>query len=128
MTDDALPFPIESPLLSDSAAGVIAHGFFTRQGGVSQGIYQSLNVGLGSQDERAAIAENRRRVAAWFGQASERLATVNQVHSPRAVRVDDSYRGERPEADALVTATPAWCSASCRPIAAPFSLRMRRPA
>lgn len=120
MTDDALPFPIESPLLSDSAAGVIAHGFFTRQGGVSQGIYQSLNVGLGSQDERAAIAENRRRVAAWFGQPSERLATVNQVHSPRAVRVDDSYRGERPEADALVTATPGLVlgvlSADCGPI------------
>ncbi|MFP5076713.1 peptidoglycan editing factor PgeF [Rhizobium sp. YIM 134829] len=118
MTD--LPFPIESPLLSDAAASVIAHGFFTRQGGVSEGIYASLNVGLGSEDDRASVAENRNRVAAWFGQRLERLATVNQVHSPRAVVVDDAYRGERPEADALVTATPGLVlgvlSADCGPI------------
>lgn len=120
MTDDVLPFPIESPLLCDRAGNAVAHGFFTRQGGVSEGLYTSLNVGLGSQDARAAVEENRTRVAAWFGQPLARLATVNQVHSARAVVVDAHYRGERPEADALVTATPGLVlgvlSADCGPI------------
>ncbi|MBP2548884.1 YfiH family protein [Neorhizobium galegae] len=114
------PAPIESPLLKRSAESGIRHGFFTRQGGVSSGLYAGLNVGLGSRDSRDDVIENRRRVAAYFGQPPERLATVNQVHSPDVVTVDAAYAGERPSADALVTATPGIVlgvlAADCGPI------------
>ncbi|KQR69107.1 polyphenol oxidase [Rhizobium sp. Leaf384] len=119
MPDDALPSPIQSPLLASEPAA-IAHGFFTRAGGVSQGLYAGLNVGLGSKDDRAHVAENRSRVAAWFGQPVERLATVHQVHSPDVVTIGTDYNGSRAEADALVTATPGLVlgvlSADCGPI------------
>ncbi|MBT9372498.1 peptidoglycan editing factor PgeF [Rhizobium sp. CSW-27] len=113
--------PITSPLLSARiGASTIRHGFFTRQGGVSGGFYGSLNVGLGSSDRREDVLENRRRVAAWFDQPLERLATVNQVHSPDVVTVDASYAGERPSADAMVTATPGLVlgvlAADCGPL------------
>ncbi len=115
-----MPEPLESPLLAAASHGGIRHGYFTRQGGVSQGIYRGLNVGLGSRDDRAAVDENRRRVAAWFGQPVERLATVHQVHSADVVTVDAGYDGARPQADALVTATPGVVlgvlAADCGPI------------
>ncbi|MCO5730404.1 peptidoglycan editing factor PgeF [Rhizobium sp. SSA_523] len=95
--------PIESPLLAQSCGPSIRHGFFTRKGGVSSGLYSSLNVGLGSNDRREDVLENRRRVAAYFLQPPERLATVHQVHSSDVVTLDGSYAGERPNADALVT-------------------------
>ena len=57
------------------------HGFFTRRGGVSTGVYDSLNVGLGSADDGAAVAENRRRVSAVFGAPNDHLFTCEQVHS-----------------------------------------------
>lgn len=114
-----LPRPITSPLLA-SAGESIAHGYFTRQGGVSEGIYRGLNVGLGSNDARDRIIENRTRVAGWFDRPLESLATVHQVHSPTAVIVDAGYDGSRPEADALVTATPGLVlgvlAADCGPI------------
>ncbi|MGN7293249.1 peptidoglycan editing factor PgeF [Rhizobium sp. SAFR-030] len=117
---DHVPTPIESPLLTAQTAQAVRHGFFTRLGGVSSGIYDSLNVGLGSHDDRTAVVENRRRVAAWFGQPAERLATVNQVHSPNVVTIDAAYAGERPSADALVTAAPGIVlgvlAADCGPI------------
>lgn len=117
---DHVPTPIESPLLTAHAAPAIRHGFFTRLGGVSSSIYDGLNVGLGSHDDRTAVVENRRRVAAWFGQPAERLATVNQVHSPDVVTIDDAYAGERPSADAMVTAAPGIVlgvlAADCGPI------------
>ncbi len=120
MKDDALPSPVFSPSLSELGASGIAHAYFTREGGVSEGIYRGLNVGLGSSDDRPRIEENRRRVAAYFGAAPERLATVHQVHSPRAVIVDSNYDGARPEADAVVTATPGMVigvlTADCGPI------------
>ncbi|WLR91400.1 peptidoglycan editing factor PgeF [Shinella zoogloeoides] len=120
MKDQALPSPIESPLLVERAGTAARHGFFTREGGVSEGIYRGLNVGLGSKDERKNVHENRARVARWFSAAPERLATVHQVHSPDVVVVDDSYDGTRPEADALVTATPGIVlgvlAADCGPI------------
>ncbi|MCY1668233.1 peptidoglycan editing factor PgeF [Rhizobium sp. SL86] len=119
MHDPALT-PIESPLLKASCGNTIRHGYFTRQGGVSGGLYASLNVGLGSNDVRRDVLENRRRVAAWFGQPLERLATVNQVHSPDVVTVDETYAGERPSADGLVTKTPGLVlgvlAADCGPI------------
>lgn len=82
MQNATLPLPLQSPLLAASGENRVRHGFFTRQGGVSEGLYQGLNVGLGSQDEPEKVQENRRRVTQWFGLPSGRLATVHQVHSP----------------------------------------------
>ncbi|MDQ0321218.1 YfiH family protein [Pararhizobium capsulatum DSM 1112] len=120
MKDDALPSPVFSPILSDLAKNGISHGYFTREGGVSEGIYRGLNVGLGSNDERSHVVENRQRVAAFFDAAPEKLATVHQVHSPTAIVVDETYNGARAEADALVTMTPGLVigvlSADCGPV------------
>jgi YfiH family protein len=120
MQDQTLPAPIKSPLLATRAGDVALHGFFTRAGGVSDGIYRGLNVGLGSQDARENVVENRARVARWFSVAPDRLATVHQVHSPDVVVVDDGYDGSRPQADALVSATPGIVlgvlAADCGPI------------
>jgi len=115
-----LPTPIESTLLSAAKRAGIRHGYFTREGGVSQGLYRGLNVGLGSHDDRAHVEENRRRVAGWFGLPLERLATVHQVHSPDVITVDVDYDGDRPQADAMATATPGIVlgvlAADCGPI------------
>ena len=120
MKDDALPSPVQSPLLAKHAGNTIRHGYFTREGGVSEGIYRGLNVGLGSNDERSHVEENRARVSAWFHASPERLATLHQVHSPDAVIVDDGYDGTRRQADAMVTKTPGLVlgvlSADCGPV------------
>lgn len=120
MSENPLPHPLESKLLAPARTAGIRHGYFTRQGGVSEGIYRGLNVGLGSDDDREDVLENRRRVSEWFGLPLERLATAHQIHSPDVVTVDGSYDGSRPEADALVTATPGIAlgvlAADCGPI------------
>ncbi|MGO8249460.1 peptidoglycan editing factor PgeF [Rhizobium ruizarguesonis] len=120
MQDAASPAPIESALLNEAAGSTIRHGYFTRAGGVSEGLYRGLNVGFGSSDERDKVLENRRRVAAWFGLPVERLATVHQVHSPDVVVVGTDYDGARPDADAMVTRTPGIAlgvlAADCGPI------------
>ncbi|CDZ46817.1 peptidoglycan editing factor PgeF [Neorhizobium galegae] len=120
MQDIPLPEPIESPLLNDRAGARIRHGFFTRKGGVSQGLYAGLNVGIGSDDDREKVTENRARVAAWFGLPLEKLATVHQVHSPDVFVVDETYAGERPKVDAMVTSVPGVAlgvlAADCGPI------------
>lgn len=120
MHDDDSLSPVQSPLLSATVGPTIAHGYFTRQGGVSEGIYRGLNVGLGSHDDRARVGENRARVVRWFNAEPHRLATVHQIHSPDAIIVDGSYDGSRPEADALVTATPGIVlgvlTADCGPV------------
>lgn len=120
MPMNAAPEPIESPLLAEGAGSGIRHGYFTRQGGVSDGIYAGLNVGLGSRDDPEKVRENRRRVAEWFAQPAQKLATVHQVHSPDVMVVDATYNGERPQADALVTATPGIVlgvlTADCGPV------------
>lgn len=111
MTD--LPV-LTSPLLD--RAGV-RHAFFTRQGGVSQGVYTSLNVGVGSSDDAAAVGENRRRAAAHLGGD---LVTCYQIHSAVAVTADGPWPGAPPQADAVVTATPGVIcgalAADCAPI------------
>jgi polyphenol oxidase len=118
--DDASPTPIESPLLRSAGRAGIRHGYFTRSGGVSGGIYRGLNVGLGSNDLRDDVIENRRRVAAWFGLPAEKLATVHQIHSADVVTVDAAFGASRPQVDALVTATPGIAigvlAADCGPI------------
>ena len=109
------------PLTADCLAGhsAIAHGFFTRHGGVSLGGYASLNCGLGSKDDPAAVAENRVRVASCLH--SDGLITAHQVHSATAVVAEHEWgREERPRADAIVTATPglavAVLTADCAPV------------
>jgi polyphenol oxidase len=85
----------------------LAHGFFTRGGGVSHGVYASLNGGAGSRDAPEAVTENRARAAAALGVAPERLAVPFQVHSPDAVAISERWPpSARPRCDALVTATP----------------------
>jgi polyphenol oxidase len=120
MTTTDQPRPITAANLNESRASGIAHGFFTRDGGVSDGIYRGLNVGLGSHDEPARVQENRRRVAAWFGLGPDRLATAHQIHSPDVVVVTADYDGSRPQADAQVTSTPGVIlgvlTADCGPI------------
>lgn len=110
---------------SENLAGLdgqrpIRHGFFTRQGGVSTGIYEGLNIGLASGDDKALVQENRRRVAEAMGVEPDRLATPHQVHSPNAIVVDAPFGHERPKADAVVTATPgvaaAVLTADCGPV------------
>jgi YfiH family protein len=117
MTDR--PATITAPQLA--AIPGVRHAFFTRQGGVSEDIYASLNVGRGSGDDPARVAENRARAAASFGLAPAALATAYQVHSARAVIVEAPW-GEAPppEADAVVTrASGLICgalAADCAPV------------
>lgn len=100
----------------------IRHGFFGRVGGVSAGIYASLNCGHGSEDEREAVTENRRRVAVALGQAkAEQVLTLYQVHSATAIVADRPVpRAALPKADALVTRTPGLVigalAADCTPV------------
>jgi YfiH family protein len=85
----------------------VEHGFFTRIGGVSRGVYASLNGGVGSRDAPEAVAENRSRAAAALGVAPERLAVPYQIHSPDAASIFEPWApGNRPRCDALVTRTP----------------------
>jgi YfiH family protein len=97
----------------------VRHLFFTRQGGVSTGVYHSLNVGVGSKDAPEAVQENRARAAAALGVELSHLLTCYQIHSNVAVTADGPF-AERPEADAIVTTTPGLAcgalSADCAPI------------
>ena len=85
----------------------VAHAFFTRAGGVSEGVYASLNGGVGSRDAPEAVAENRARMAAALGLAADRLAVPYQVHSPDAIAISAHWAPDaRPRCDGIVTATP----------------------
>jgi polyphenol oxidase len=99
----------------------IRHAFFTRVGGVSQGIYASLNGGVGSNDDRAHVAENRARMAAALGVAPEALVTAYQIHSADVVVAETPWTPEaRPRADAIVTRVPGLAisvsTADCGPV------------
>ena len=98
----------------------LAHGFFGRQGGVSDGIYASLNCGPLSGDDRTKVIENRRRVTEALG-AGTRLLTLHQIHSPNVVTVTTPWEiDEIPQADALVTNIPSLAlgllTADCAPV------------
>ncbi len=85
----------------------IAHAFFTRAGGVSKGVYASLNGGVGSRDAPEAVDENRARMAAALGVSADRLAVPFQVHSPDAIAISEHCAPDaRPRCDGVVTATP----------------------
>jgi len=103
-----------------SAIPGLRHAFFTREGGVSGGIYQGLNGGLGSNDDAAHVAENRRRMAEQMGVAPDRFVSVHQIHSPDAVVATGPWQGDKPRADALVTRTEGLAlgvtAADCGPI------------
>ena len=98
----------------------IAHGFFGRQSGVSDGVYASLNCGPGSDDDRAKVIENRRRAMETFA-ADTHLVTLYQIHSAKAVPVTTPWSiGEAPQADAMVTDVPGIAlgilTADCAPV------------
>jgi len=99
----------------------IRHAFFTRGGGVSQGVYASLNGGIGSHDAPDKVTENRARMAAALGVTSDRFLTPYQIHSPEVVvAVEPWTQPNRPRADAVVTATPRLAigvsTADCGPM------------
>lgn len=98
----------------------VRHGFFTRLGGVSQGVYDSLNSGLGSADPRANVLENRARIALALGGPPENLCVAHQVHSADALEVTAPFEGVPPRADGLVTSDPRLLlgasHADCAPI------------
>jgi YfiH family protein len=103
-----------------SAIPGLRHAFFTREGGVSGGIYEGLNGGLGSHDDAAHVAENRRRMAEQMGVAPDRFLSLHQVHSPDAVVATGPWSGDKPRADALVTRIEGLAigvtAADCGPI------------
>ena len=105
-------------ITDDSLAG-IKHGFFTRLGGASSGIYEGLNCGTGSQDQTAIVAINRQRVAEAMGVADAHLRGVHQIHSADVVVVDGPG-DDKPKADAMVTATKGIAlsilTADCQPV------------
>ena len=98
----------------------VRHAFFTRRGGVSLGLYASLNVGRGSRDDPEAVEENRRLCAGRFGAPADRLFTAYQIHSATALIVDGPWGEARPEGDAVATATPGLVcgalAADCAPV------------
>ena len=110
---------IQAPSLA--ALPKIRHAFFTRDGGVSDGIYRSLNGGLGSRDAPARVGENRARMAAALGVPSAALVTAYQVHSPDVVVAERPWTRENaPRADAVVTRVPELAvgvtTADCGPV------------
>jgi polyphenol oxidase len=99
----------------------VRHGFFTREGGVSEGLYTSLNCGLGSGDDTDKVATNRGRAMAQLDLDADALVTCYQVHSPTVVEVDTPWARENaPRADAMVTTRPDLAlgilTADCTPV------------
>ena len=110
-------------LQAPSLAGLpgVRHGFFTREGGVSEGLYATLNAGLGSQDKPENVRENRARMAAALGVEPGHLVTAYQVHSPDVVVAEAPWtRADAPRADAVVTRVPGLAvgvtTADCGPL------------
>ena len=97
----------------------LRHGFFTRKGGASSGVFHGLNCGPGSSDQTQAVEINRARVAQAMEVTPDRLISLHQVHSADVVQVDGPL-ADKPRADAMVTATPgvalAVLTADCQPV------------
>ncbi len=109
------PSPLRSPILPTP------HGFFTRQGGVSDGPFASLNCSLSGPDARDSVLENRARAARAVGAAPARLVGLTQVHGAEAMRVEAPWEpGAGPRADAMVTDRPGLAlgivTADCAPV------------
>lgn len=107
-------------LITAKTLAPVRHGFFTRRGGASSGVFAGLNCGTGSTDQREMVQINRTRAADAMGVEPDNLVTVHQVHSAEVVHVTTPLNGSRPRADALVTATPglaiAVLTADCQPV------------
>lgn len=104
---------------SDTLSNV-RHGFFTRAGGVSEGIYAALNCGQGSSDNPDHVMQNRQLVAAHIGVRTDHLASVHQYHSNVTLTVTEPLSGDKPKADAMVTNVAGMAlgvlTADCAPI------------
>ena len=99
----------------------LVHGFFGREGGVSEGLYAGLNCGPGSHDNKAHVAQNRAKVAETLGMPAEKLCTLYQIHSPNVIVVHEPWTGlPPPQADAMVTNVPGIVlgilTADCAPV------------
>lgn len=110
---------VQSQLLLECSG--IRHAFFTRDGGVSNGIYASLNGGVGSNDDASHVSENRARMARHLDVAPDHFLSAYQVHSPDVVVADTPWANDsRPRADAIVTNTPGLAigvsTADCGPL------------
>ncbi len=107
-------------ILTSDLLSPVRHGFFSRRGGASSGIFSGLNCGLGSSDQTEAVDLNRKRVAEAMEVDPVEMVGVHQVHSPNVVIVDAPLNGERPKADALVTNVPGLAltilTADCQPV------------
>lgn len=106
-------------ILTSDALTPLRHGFFTRRGGASSGVFSGLNCGVGSSDQSEIVAINRARVADAMGVAPDHLLGVHQVHSATVITVTEPF-AEKPRADALVTRTPGLAlsvlTADCQPV------------
>ena len=106
-------------IITADALKEVRHGFFTRRGGASSGVFAGLNCGQGSSDQSEIVEINRGRVADAMAVAADDLVTVHQVHSAQVVQVDAALP-QRPRADAMVTATPGLAlgilTADCQPV------------
>jgi YfiH family protein len=120
MTQFTSPLPtIEAPALAATTG--VKHAFFSREGGVSGGLYRSLNCGFGSDDKTENVSENRRRVCATLGVSADALITPYQVHGTNVVVVEQPWEhSAAPKADGLATRTPGIAlgilTADCAPI------------
>ncbi|MGZ2256802.1 peptidoglycan editing factor PgeF [Roseobacter sp. A03A-229] len=106
-------------ILTSDVLSPVRHGFFTRRGGASSGVFAGLNCGHGSSDQTEIVAINRARAADAMGVAASHLVGAHQVHSSVAVTVTEPF-AEKPRADALVTAQPGVAlsvlTADCQPV------------
>ena len=112
---------IDTITLGALADRAVRHAFFTRRGGVSEGLFAALNCGLGSGDDRARVAQNRARAASQIGVAPDRLVTCYQVHGTAVITIERPWRAEAaPRADAMVTTEPGIAlgvlAADCAPV------------
>ena len=107
-------------ILTSDLLAPVKHGFFTRRGGASSGIFSGLNCGYGSSDQSEVVSINRERVAGAMDVHAGHLATVHQVHSAIVVQLDEAPGGETRKADAMVTDVPglalAVLTADCQPV------------
>ncbi len=106
-------------ILTSETLSPLKHGFFTRRGGASSGVFQGLNCGSGSSDQAEIVSINRARVASALGIEPTHLVSVHQVHSATVVTVTEPLK-DKPRADAMVTSTPGIAlsvlSADCQPV------------
>lgn len=107
-------------ILTSDILSPVRHGFFTRRGGASSGVFKGLNAGIGSSDQREAVEINKARVADAMGVTPEALLTVHQIHSPDVVTVSSPEDVVGQKADAMVTATSGIAlgilTADCQPV------------